>query len=439
MAALIQALDLTFSYRGGAPVLRGVNFSAQVGELVLIAGATGSGKSTFLNCLMGIAPHYTGGTLAGELCYRGQSLVGSTIRERTRHIGSLLQNVETQLFTDRVEAEVAFGLENLNVSPDLMPKTIAMLLAEFGLSKQRTWSLKQLSAGQKQRLVLACVLAMNQSVLLLDEPFAYLDQAGCALLLEVLAQRVERGQTVILVEHRVELLTSYAHRVYHFAQGQLVAGLPRLSFPPPMPVPAPCEQVVLRTRGLGYGAYPAYPDLTAYQGETLLLKGANGCGKTTLLKLLSGLLKPTVGSLELLGQEVRAQSASTRARAVGFVLQNPNHQLFAESVLEELQQPSVDLQHAEELLAGLKLTALSHQHPQALSQGQKRRLALGAVLARQPRICLLDEITVGQDPESLHWMLLTVRKFTERGGTLILTSHDPRAGAYLGARSQSLG
>ncbi|MGV0029294.1 ABC transporter ATP-binding protein [Phormidesmis priestleyi] len=168
-------------------------------------------------------------------------------------------------------------------------------------------------------------------------------------------------------------------------------------------------------------------------GETLLLKGDNGCGKTTLLKLLIGLLKPTTGTIALLGKNTRNLKVVQIARAIGFVLQNPNRQLFAETVQQEALQPGVSLQDADERLAQLDLSDRAQQHPQSLSQGQKRRLALGAVLARQPKICLLDEITVGQDPRLLTLMLNVLQTFTQQGGTLILTSHDPQAASHLNA------
>lgn len=191
---------------------------------------------------------------------------------------------------------------------------------------------------------------------------------------------------------------------------------------------------MLRTHQLSWGNYPPFPDLAVTAGEAVLLKGDNGCGKTTLLKLLSGLLKPTAGRIEIRGQDTTHRRVIELARTVGFVLQNPNHQLFADSVRAEFLQPGVELEVAESLLAQLNLGEFATKHPQALSQGQKRRLALGAVLARQPQLCLLDEIVVGQDPSSLTLMLHVLKQFTQQGGTLILTSHDPLAATALNAR-----
>jgi energy-coupling factor transport system ATP-binding protein len=451
MNQYLEVISLCFTHVGRSqPTIQDVNLTLHPGEIVLIAGATGSGKSTLLNCLAGIAPTHTGGKLSGEILYQGRSILEQSVRQRSQFLGTILQNVETQLFTDLVTEELAFGLENLNTPPDRIPLLIDAALSEFGLGSQRHWSITQLSAGQKQRLVLACVLAMGQPILLLDEPFAYLDRSGGDLLLQLLQTRAKQGQSVLLIEHRFDLVQEVCDRVYQFQDGELVERTGNKGsrnwgmddgekektevIEPARDTSFPLPALTLQTQNLSWNGYPAFPDLEVQAGEAILLKGDNGCGKTTLLKLLSGLLKPSTGALIILGRDVRKQKVVKIAQTVGFVLQNPNHQLFAESVWQEVWQPKVTPQTAEQILQQLNLYDRKDQHPQSLSQGQKRRLALGAVLARNPKICLLDEITVGQDPRSLTLMLNALKNFTQQGGTLILTSHDPQAATYLNAR-----
>ena len=455
---LLEVCDLSFTHIGQSqPTIKNIHLTLNPGELVVLAGATGSGKSTLLNCLTGISPENTGGKLAGQVRYRGQAITDWSIRARSRLMGILLQNVETQIFTDRVEEELVFGLENWNLPPDAIHPLVNHVIHDFDLVNQRDWQIRQLSAGQKQRLLLACLLTRNPDMLLLDEPFAFLDGAGVNLLLDLLQQRVAQGQAVLLIEHRLALLQPLCDRAYRIMDGcvapcQLSDLLPHqgetkgdwsqnsvVQDDPIKEVNKPANILNLQTQNLSWGGYPPFPDLQVYASEIVLLKGDNGRGKTTLLKLLSGLLKPTTGTLSILGREVTRRSVVQIAQTVGFVLQNPNHQLFAESVQAEVEQPGVSAAQAKTLLAQLNLTHCADKHPHALSQGQKRRLALGAVLARQPKICLLDEIMVGQDPRSLTLMLQTLKAFTDQGGTLIFTSHDPGVAKTLDGRVVAIG
>ena len=471
----LEVIDLSFTHIGKSkPTIAGINFKVYPGEIVLIAGATGSGKSTLLNCIAGISPEHIGGKLSGQILYQGSEINQQSIRERSQNFCILLQNVETQIFTDRVWEELVFGLENWNVDAKQIPPLAEASLHEFGLDLQRNWHINQLSAGQKQRLLLGCMLATGQPLLLLDEPFAFLDSKGVELLVQILQSRRDRGQSIILIEHRFDVVKEMcdcsadaqrACRIFRFQDGKLskwdILGVAdwehgnRLSsnqspsrdksyhvstdlITHTSSVPNNLQKtynvIVLQTQNLSWGGYPAYPNLQVNSGETVLLKGDNGCGKTTLLKLLSGLLKATTGKLEILGRDVTKRSVVQIAKNVGFVLQNPNHQLFADSVESEIFQPGVTQEVASSLIEKLNLSSLIQQHPHSLSQGQKRRLALGAVLARKPQICLLDEIMVGQDPNSLALMLDVLKEFTCNGGTLIFTSHDPSVVDLLKAR-----
>ncbi|MDB9529645.1 ABC transporter ATP-binding protein [Oscillatoria sp. CS-180] len=449
MEPIIQIENLSFTYaNANQPVLSNIDLALNPGEIVLVAGATGSGKSTLLNCIAGIAPAHIGGALTGTIRCQGQDIETWTVCQRSFQIGTLLQNVETQIFTDTVTDEVVFGLENLNTPTQRIQPLTQAILQEFDLQAQKDWSIVRLSAGQKQRLIIACVLAMGQPALLLDEPFAYLDLKTSHRLLHLLKQRAAQGQAILIVEHRLDLIQSICDRALYIDQTHLHPRLPPKS--PHLPIsPAPnalrtspCSpspHPLLQTLTLTLHPYPPYPDLTLYPGQTVLLKGDNGSGKTTLLRMISGLVKPTVGSIELLECSIAGKRIVEIAQIVGFVLQNPNHQLFAETVQQEVRQPGISASTADGILAQLNLQERAEQHPQSLSQGQKRRLALGAVLARQPRLCLIDELTVGQDIQSLQLMLNLLRMFTQSGGTILLTSHDPAVAKALNAHIIEVG
>jgi energy-coupling factor transport system ATP-binding protein len=443
---LLEIMELSFTHVGQSqPTLKNACLTLNAGELVVLAGATGSGKSTLLNCITGISPEHTGGKLTGQVFYCGREITTWSIRQRARFMGIVLQNVETQLFTERVREEIVFGLENWNVPPKEFQELARTALIDFDLMGQQDWTIRQLSAGQKQRLLLACLLTRHPHILLLDEPFAFLDTAGVHLLLQLLQKRLQQGQGVLLIEHRLELLRGLSDRAYRLDAGGIspwnLSKLPvpihpssKTSFPAEGLSSEPDSMALLQTQNLSWGGYPPFPELQVFARDIVLLRGDNGCGKTTLLKLLSGLLKPRTGWLQIQGRDATRQSVVQIAQTIGFVLQNPNHQLFAESVVAEVMQPGVPPHQAQQLLEQLNLSHCADKHPHALSQGQKRRLALGAVLARQPQICLLDEIMVGQDATSLELMLTTLKIFTNQGGTLIFTSHDPGVAAVLQPR-----
>ncbi|PSN19077.1 energy-coupling factor ABC transporter ATP-binding protein [filamentous cyanobacterium CCP5] len=262
---LLEADDLTFTYAGqDRPTLEHIDLTVQAGELVVLAGATGSGKSTLLNCLTGVAPEHTGGRLTGNLRYRGQCIASWTIRQRSRAMGMMLQNVETQLFTDRVSEELIFGLENWNLPPGDIQDRTQTALCEFDLASHRDRAIHQLSAGQKQRLLLACLSTHQPSLLLLDEPFRFLDQAGVHQLLDLIQRRTRQGQGVLVIEHRLELLKPVCDRAYRLASGRLfpwdlgAAPSPRPLDAAPKPPPKASGPIRLQTENLSWGGYPAF-------------------------------------------------------------------------------------------------------------------------------------------------------------------------------------
>ena len=217
---LLEIVDLAFTHIGQTqPTLEDVHMTVNAGELVVLAGATGSGKSTLLNCITGIAPEHTGGKLSGQVLYRGQEMMAWSIRQRSQFMGIMLQNVETQLFTDQVWEEIVFGLENWNLPAGEIQSLAQAALNKFDLAAQQDWTIRQLSAGQKQRLLLACLLTRHPDILLLDEPFAFLDAAGVNRLLKLLQERVQQGQAVLLIEHRLELLQDVCDRAYYINAG----------------------------------------------------------------------------------------------------------------------------------------------------------------------------------------------------------------------------
>lgn len=402
----------------------------------LISGATGSGKSTLGLILAGAIPHLIRGELTGTVEVAGMHPAQVPVRQLARRVGLLLQNVESQMFTDRVADEVAFGLENLALPPREIIRRLEEELARVGAEGLRDRRLATLSAGERQRVMLAALLALGQEVLILDEPLAYLDRAAAQALLDVVARLSARGTTCLLLEHRREAVRPVIGEEVCLHRGRRVPRLPAAPLPPPLPGDAPHGEVVLSLNQVSFGWQQGRPlfrelSLEARAGHSLVLLGDNGAGKTTLLRLAVGLLSAEAGEVLLLGRPLRRRRPGPLPREAALVLQNPHHQLRLPTVWEEVAWGAVNAEVAAAEMAALGLHGLESRHPQALSSGQKRRLTLAAALARRPRVLLLDEPTVGQDDGSLALMLSRLKDFVTQGGALITATHDRRAARVL--------
>ncbi|GAB3624694.1 ATP-binding cassette domain-containing protein [Mariniluteicoccus endophyticus] len=455
------------------------------GERVLLLGASGGGKSTLLQALAGVLGGAEEGDEAGRL------LVGGKHPTRRRgQVGLVLQDPQSQVVLARVGDDVAFGLENLGVPRDEIWPRVRAALDEVGLPVDLDRSTSALSSGQLQRLAIAGAVAMDTALLLLDEPTANLDDAGVAEVHDAVARVVaDRRTTLVVVEHRVEGWLDLVDRVVVLAPGGglLADGPPERVFadhrdallaagvwvpgaPVPLdPLPAPTAdpEVLLTGHDLtvGHHGVPARTDahVAVAAGCSTVVTGPNGCGKTTLALTLAGLLPPVAGRVEA---AVRLRPPGRRIgwfrrtpdRAVdparwasrdlltriGTVFAEPEHQLVATTVREEL---AVGLRalgrtdvtaRVDELLAMLHLEGLAGAHPFTLSGGEKRRLSVGTVLATAPELVFLDEPTFGQDRSTWLDLVRLVQSLVADGRTIVSVTHDERYRALLGQRRLAL-
>ncbi|MDL1970328.1 MAG: energy-coupling factor transporter ATPase [Candidatus Desulfofervidaceae bacterium] len=442
----MQIEELSFTYAGkDRPALAGINLSIKEGEFLLITGPTGCGKSTLLKTLNGLIPAEVTGNLEGKVQIRGVPVTDLNHHDRCSTIGLIFQNPDDQLFTTKVEEEVGFGLENLNLSQTEMERRITAALCQVGLEDFRHGSTFNLSGGEKQRLAIASVLAMQPAVLALDEPLAQLDLIGVKQVLEVLLSLKKRGVTVILVEHRLPWVVPYATHVVVMNQGKvLFNGSPQALSPdllqelglkpkaPPRfsdletlkmsltPVRSFSRQDwILKAEGLSYLSLLKDISFCLFPGEIVAIVGPNGAGKSTLLHLLAGLLSPTQGRI-------------LSDKSAGLVLQNPDLMLFSKTVWEEVAfglksrkiPPGQIAQRVEAILRVLNLMVLKDDAPQALSRGQRLRVAVASVLALNPDILLLDEPTSGQDAGEIERLMHYLKTLTLQGRTVAFVTHD---------------
>jgi len=470
--------NVDFTYpEGEKKALRNISFTVQQGEFVILCGPSGCGKSTLLRHLKScLTPH---GLFSGEICYGGTPLSELSQREQAQQIGYVLQSPENQVVTDKVWHELAFGLESLGFDTPTIRRRVAEIAAFFGIENWFYKNVTELSGGQKQLLSLASVMAMQPGVLVLDEPTAQLDPIAAADFLALLGKiNRELGTTIILTEHRLEEAFPFATRVIVMNEGAILCddkpenvGLQLkdkgsgmfLAMPTAMRVwaavetkqncpmtvrdgssflsqrveeqvllplakkeaPVYPEEVTLECDDLWFRYEKDSPDvvkgfsLKLRKGEFYAVLGGNGAGKSTTLKVISGLRSAYRGDVRLHGK-------------LGHLPQNPQTLFVKRTVREDLyevfrgEKISKEKQDAEvaRITELCSLREFLDRHPYDISGGEQQRTALAKVLLTQPDILLLDEPTKGFDAEFKVTFALILRRLVAQGVTILMVSHD---------------
>ena len=466
------------------PALDGIDLALPTGRLLVVMGGTGAGKSTLARCLTRIVPCFVPAEVRGEIRLLDEPLDDRRPGELAGIIGMVFQDFEAQLFTTDVTQEIVFGLEQTGVAPREMTGRVRAALAAVGLSGFEGRDPGTLSGGEKQRLAIAGLLAMRPRVMLFDEPTTDLDPAGRTEVLGVLAGLRAEGITLLVIEHDTaaaaaadELLLLDAGRIV--ARGAPAATLadvdrcaaigvrphdvcavfaalgltdppldpaaaamrlrarailPRARATPPTPAP---REPLIAVEGVSHvypGGLRALDDvsLTIGRGEFVALVGRNGSGKTTLAKHLNGLLAPTTGRVIVGGHDLRSLALEQLAQRVGYVFQDPDHQLFASSVADEvafgprnvgLPDDEV-LRRVDEALAAVGLVERDAD-PFLLDKGARQRLAVAAILALRPEVLVLDEPTTGLDFQEQGRMMTLLRRLHGAGRTIVIITHTP--------------
>lgn len=440
----IELKNVSFSYSGFTDkVLSNVDFYVDYGEVALLSGLSGEGKSTLLSIVSGIIPNIVKGDITGEVLVDGKSIIGQKLAVVCRKAGVVLQNADSQIIHKLVDDEIAFGCENFAISAKKIGEQIDRVCAIMGLDK--TAQTRTLSGGQKQRLITASTLAAGQRILILDEPLANLDVESANLLMDTLRQLARAGYAVLVVEHRLDMILPFVDTVWNIRAGVVAKVGNKQEY-------LLSQTVMIEdnsdSRDIGKTLFSVNHiaflvkkkeilkdvNFNIYEGERLLLLGENGCGKTTLLRLLARLYKPTNGNIEQtlnpkFGKRYRGKKWF---KSVGVVYQNPNYQLFMPTVEQEIAFNALSKNYAEEMIKLFGLEHLRKRHPQSLSEGQKRRVSIAAVAAGNPEVLLLDEPTVGQDYKGLCELVKILNELHDRSGnTMVTITHDMRCAEAL--------
>ncbi|HMO00226.1 MAG TPA: ABC transporter ATP-binding protein [Miltoncostaeaceae bacterium] len=445
MTALAEARGLRFRY-GASPraALDGVDLRVERGEVVLLEGPSGGGKSTLLRALCGLVPHFHGGRFEGRVTVDGLDTLTAPPARVCRSAGMVFQDPEAQAVLGTVERDVAFGLESAGVDPARIPARVDQALELAGAGHLRGRAIGTLSGGERQRVALAAVLAPGPALLLLDEPTSQLDEPGADALVAALRALADAGAGVVLGEHRPERGRPAADRVVALRDGRVAppggGSLPEPGAAPPAgPVRARLDDV--------RASHPGRPVLEGASlelrgGEVTALAGPNGSGKSTLLRVLAGLHRPDAGGVVIDGAEVTDRPAERRFPAVGLVGQDPGRHLLTERVRDEvgfaLARTGAPVAgrgaRVERMLADLRLDGLAERHPLDLSVGQRERVAIAAILVAEPGVILLDEPTRGMDPEGAAALAALLRRRAAEGAAVLVATHDPGFAAALADR-----
>jgi len=455
-------------------VIEELSFEISEGEMVLVMGHTGSGKSSLLRLINGLVPHHTGGILGGEIIVDGRSTRTSRPGELAGIVGIVGQNPSDSFVTDTVEDELAFGMESLNFPPDVMRKRVEEALDQVGLAALRSRNIATLSGGEQQRLAIASALVMHPKVLVLDEPTSALDPVAAEEILAILHRLVhDLSVTVVLAEHRLERVIGYVDRILLIeGDGKSSIGVPseilaNTSLVPPIvkltralnlnevgtstrevrritekfrenlsDTPRPRYEVgeellLVSSISSHYGSHIALSQvsLTLHRGEITALMGRNGAGKSTLIRSIVGLQRTSEGEISLLNREIKDISQMERSRLIGYIPQEPGDLLYLTTVSEECARADKDNQillgSTLQLLHQMLPTISPMSHPRDLSEGERLTLVLALVLIGKPELLILDEPTRGLDYEAKNVLMKNLYDLARNNATAILmATHD---------------
>jgi len=490
MSIAVSIEDLTFTYRGGErPALQKIRGQIADGAFIIVMGHGGAGKSTLCCTLNALVPRFLRGEYQGRVLVKGKEAAQHKVAEMSHLVGLVLQDFESQLFSTNVELEMAFGPENHCLPRGEIERRIQRYLAFVGLEKLRHREPASLSGGQKQRLAIGSLLALEPKILVMDEPTTDLDPKGREEVLSVAKSIRKEGRMLLIVDHEPEIAAG-ADQVWLMHDGRVVAQGPPTEILTDAPVLESCGikapptvelfdslgwpgkpitvetavaliqqhslaqsrelkvtavpsgpaggSPILKAEGLRY-IYPTHHiealrgiEMSVREGEFIAILGQNGSGKTTLAKHFNGLLKPASGRMLVRGKPTTEYRHRELARLVGYVFQNPDHQIFAKTVREEVgfglkvlgeNSNTIEKRMAEALeIVGLQ--GYEQKVPFTLTKGERQRVAVASVLAAQPQVIILDEPTTGLDYRHQRNTMEVLKRLNRSGHTVIVITHS---------------
>lgn len=455
---MIELKNVSFIYNSGDDKdgVEHINLTIKKGETILITGSSGCGKTTLTRLINGLIPHFFEGQLTGEILINGKNVSKEPIYVTSKYVGSVFQNPRSQFFNVDTTSEMAFAIENQGIPPEEIFKRIEKTVLDFNLHSLMNRNIFQLSGGEKQKIACASVSAAGSEIIVLDEPSSNLDMPAIETLRKMIAFWKKEGKTIIIAEHRLYFMRDLADRLILMENGKIIEEVQgeeirQLSL-------SDCRERGIRPlsiKGLSYtNEYEndssleikvsemrySYKDavhgiqldhIHVKKGSVVAVIGHNGAGKSTFARCLCGLERKCKGILEV---ENITCSIKNGLKYCYMVMQDVNHQLFTESVLDEVLLSMGDNgkateeekeKQSEAILKELGLLSLKEKHPMALSGGQKQRVAIASAIASEKNIILFDEPTSGLDYSHMYKVSESIKSLSKSGKTIFVITHDP--------------
>jgi len=446
---MITFENVSFEYAGERRKsgVKNLNFRINKGEIVLICGGSGSGKSTVTRLINGLCPYFYEGKLEGEIKIDGESIINKEFYDISGKSGNVFQNPRTQFFNIDTNGEIVFGCENRGMPIETIKSNMKKTVSKFHIKDLLNKSIFQLSGGEQQKIACSGVYCTNPDLFLFDEPTSNLDEKSILELHDILRELKNSGKTIVIAEHRLYFLMDMVDRIFFMEKGEIKniftreeflllseeklhsMGLRSTKFLPLVGITKPrisentAGGIKVRYMELKERNRFKYSGISIPKGEIVGIIGKNGTGKTTFITALAGLRKKISSDVLIDG----IQMNNKRRRKESFmVMQDVNHQLFTESIEEEIFLGSKGYSKEEvyELLKVLELDDLCKEHPMSVSGGQKQRIAIAAAISSGRKIIILDEPTSGLDYRQMINVSEVLKKVKSKVDYIIVVTHD---------------